>query len=406
MASVAAPPLSSHHFSNALRIPLWHETFFCNATFLDEGVGDAFFEGVIDEAFVLAFCDAAVDFRPFFEAREGGELVHETEVDLIAVGVVDVVDDAFCVMDHRGHEEVADDDAFLHHPAIVEDGFRALADHLGEAFLRAFRVVAGAGVLLCLHAVHVLEVVEVDVREAVEAADQLGRFVAGAVDDEGDLQSLHAASFHGLRDEGDVVVRGHEVDVVRALRLQLEEDLRESLEADALSDLLVAQLIILAEHALQGAAGEEHCTATFFSGDARLLPEVERRPRDVELGTDAADALLPRVPVHAALSRTEPAVLHTSFHPVSLLLTFGTARCDGSPRRSGAPARTSAGNRCGPSPSGAPAADEAHPRARSPPRSGCRSSGRPHPRTTRGSCASRADACSRGSCSGSRFPSR
>jgi len=47
------------------------------------------------------------------------------------------------------------------------------------------------------------------------------------------------------------VVRGHEVDVVRALRLQLEENLRESLEADALSGLLVAELIILAGHALQ-----------------------------------------------------------------------------------------------------------------------------------------------------------
>ena len=239
--------------------------------------------------------------------------MHEAEVDLIAVRVVDVVDDAFCVVDHRWHEEVADDDAFLHHAAFVEDGLRALAHHLGEAFLRAFRVVPGAGVLLCLRAVHVLEVVEVDVREAVEAADQFARFIAGAVDDEGDLQSLHAASFHGPRDERDVVVRGHEVDVVRALRFQLEEDLRESLEADAFPDLLVAQLIVLAEYALQGAAGEEHRATAFLSGDARLLPKVERRPRDVELGADAADALLPRVPVHAALPRTEPAVLHRRF---------------------------------------------------------------------------------------------
>ena len=144
-------------------------------------------------------------------------------------------------------------------------------------------------------------------------ADQFGRFIAGAVDDEGDLQSLHAASFHGLRDEGDVVVRGDEVNVIRALRLQLEEDLREALEAHALPDLLVAQLIVLAEHALQGAAGEEHRAAAFLAGDARLLPEVERRPRDVELGADAADALLPRISVHAALSRAEPTVLHRRF---------------------------------------------------------------------------------------------
>ena len=295
--------------------------------------------------------------------------MHEAEVDLVAVAVIHVVDDAFCVMDHRRHEEVTDDHALLHHAAFVEDGLRALAHHLGEAFLRAFRVVPGAGVLLCLRAVHVLEVVEVDVREAVQAADQLGRFIAGAVDDEGDLQSLHATPLHGLRDEGDVVVRGNEVDVVRALRLQLEEDLRESLEADALSDLLVAQLIILAEHALQGATGEEHRAAAFLAGDARFLPVVECRPRDIELGADAADALLPRVPVHAALARTEPAAFHTSFHPASLLPVYGTARCDGSPRRSGAPVRTSAENRCEPSPSGAPAADEAHPRARSLPRS-------------------------------------
>ena len=167
MASVAAPPLSSHHFSNALRIPLWYEAFLCDAAFLDEGVSDAFVEGIINEALVFTFCDAAVDFRPLFEARERGELVHEAEVDPVAVGVVDVVDDAFCVVDHRWHEEVADDDALLHHAAFVEDGLRALADHLGEAFLRAFRVVAGAGILLCLCAVHVLEVVEVDVREAV-----------------------------------------------------------------------------------------------------------------------------------------------------------------------------------------------------------------------------------------------
>ena len=255
--------------------------------------------------------------------------MHEAEVDLVAVAVIHVVDDAFCVMDHRRHEEVADDDALLHHAAFVEDRLRALAHHLGEAFLRAFRVVSGTGILLCLRAVHVLEVVEVDVREAVQAADQLGRFIAGAVDDEGDLQSLHATPLHGLRDERDVVVRGHEVDVVRALRLQLEEDLRESLEADALSDLLVAQLIVLAEHALQGAAGEEHRAAAFLAGDARLLPVVECRPRDVELGADAADALLPRVPVHTALARTQPAVLHRRFAgPANAVgLCRCTARC-------------------------------------------------------------------------------
>ena len=52
------------------------------------------------------------------------------------------------------------------------------------------------------------------------------------------------------------------------------------LHGDLLAQPLGADGIVLAEAALEGAAGEKDCAAAFGAADAGLFPEMQGRPGD------------------------------------------------------------------------------------------------------------------------------
>ena len=87
-----------------------------------------------------------------------------------------------------------------------------------------------------------------------------------------------------------VVGGGDEIDVVGALVDELEAEGTQMLRRDGLAPTLVADGLILAEHTLQGAAGEKEGAAAPSAGDGRLLPLMQCRPCSHRQGGHPAQA--------------------------------------------------------------------------------------------------------------------
>ena len=66
-----------------------------------------------------------------------------------------------------------------------------------------------------------------------------------------------------------------QVDVVGALADEIKKDLPQTGDRDGLAKIPVADLLVLAEHAPQGAAGKKDCTGAVCPRDRRLFPFVE-----------------------------------------------------------------------------------------------------------------------------------
>ena len=117
-----------------------------------------------------------------------------------------------------------------------------------------------------------------------------------------------------------VVSRRDQIDVVRMLLLKFKKDLRQPLLGDLNSCLPGRDLPVLAKNALQRAAAEKDSARTVCAGNTRLLPEMECRPRQLDVRTLPAYAVHPRRPVHAARSRTEhTCIISLHFHIITTL---------------------------------------------------------------------------------------
>ena len=115
------------------------------------------------------------------------------------------------------------------------------------------------------------------------------------------------------------VHRRHEVNVVRALVLQLEHHLGKALGCDLEPETLLRYLVVLAEHAPQRASREEDRPGARLPRYGRLLPEVERAPCDPQRCRRTAETGAPGRPARMAPPRTQlAAVVHAKadFHPV------------------------------------------------------------------------------------------
>ena len=102
--------------------------------------------------------------------------------------------------------------------------------------------------------------------------------------------------------------RRHQIDVMMALRDQFLKDLPQPRSVERKAVLLRGDLIVLAEFAAQGAAGEKDRAGAVFAGDHRLLPIVPRSPRRDRKGRHPAEAPFPGGAVHPAHPRAEGAV--------------------------------------------------------------------------------------------------
>ena len=170
---------------------------------------------------------------------------------------------------------------------LIVDGRARLAHHFVNRRMRRVGVIPRAGEH-CRHVrVDVFVIRQIDIHRALQHAQRLHAFIAAAVVDDRDVRPVQRQRVeHG----GNEVRRRHEVDVVRALRLQLAEDLRKPLRRDDLPLAPLADAFILAEHAPQPAAGKEHRAAAARAADAGLLPPVQRRARDFGQRAHAANA--------------------------------------------------------------------------------------------------------------------
>ena len=76
--------------------------------------------------------------------------------------------------------------------------------------------------------------------------------------------------------------RGDEVDVVRALLLQLEHDLDQAPRRDLDAEPARRDLVVLAVTAFKRAGREEHRAGTALPRNGRLLPKMQGGARDLE----------------------------------------------------------------------------------------------------------------------------
>ena len=103
--------------------------------------------------------------------------------------------------------------------------------------------------------------------------------------------------------------RRHQIDIVCLLCLQIQKKFCKVLHCDHLTALPFGNRPVLAERTSQGTAGKKHRPGAFFSWNTRFFPHMKGGPCYHDPCIHAAESLLTRQAIHAAVSRTEMAVL-------------------------------------------------------------------------------------------------
>ena len=85
-----------------LHIKGWDEAFFGGFAFLDEGVLDSDGEGKIDNSVIFVGGDLAVKCGNLCHMRKGCVLVHDTDVDIVAIGFVQIAEYLFRILGLTG----------------------------------------------------------------------------------------------------------------------------------------------------------------------------------------------------------------------------------------------------------------------------------------------------------------
>lgn len=209
---------------------------------------------------------------------EGGVLAHDAGQEAAGVRAVPcghLVEDGEAVVHMAGQGEVAQDDALLQDAVCVEDRMAGLGHHGLNARFRRREIVRCSGKLRREGRGNIFQVGQPDIDVPPPALDAVQRFVAAGVADDGQVQPLGAGFVQRREDPRLPLAGGDKVDVVGPLRLKVEEDLGQMLHRDLFAQPLGADGVVLAEAALQGAAGEKHRAAAPCAADAGFLPEVE-----------------------------------------------------------------------------------------------------------------------------------
>ena len=219
------------------------EALFGRAALLPEVVLHTQRIGVVQQALVVLVRDAPGKLRAAVQrcrgalVARGGRigqnrrvLVHQRQQHVVAEALVHEAHDALRVLEGSRQHEVAH-----HRPAnearipvhLVELRGAGLAHHLAKGGQRCIRVVRRLRVTRRQQGIGVLEVGEVHVHGTCVRLHGRHRLVARGVPHHGKRQPPPTRPRHGgARLQG--VVRGRdEVDVQRALRLQLQEHLRQ-----------------------------------------------------------------------------------------------------------------------------------------------------------------------------------
>src|SRR6185437_9600445 len=114
-----------------------------------------------------------------------------------------------------------------------------------------------------------------------------------------------------LEDLRDHMFGRHEVDVVATLVLKLQYHLRQPLRSNPLPTHLPGDVVVLAEHAAQVAAGEKDRARAIPPPKAVLLPEMREVRRNNSRTPDPTKAFDVTQPVNPAQPRADTAPIWT-----------------------------------------------------------------------------------------------
>ncbi len=202
-----------------------------------------------------------------------------------------------------GKDQMADQKPPAGDALFVQFQVSHLPMHLRDCNAVAPRVVGNARQAFAHSVVRVLHVGHVDVDHAVEKPQGGERIVAPCVVDERQPETLVRS-----QDQGGEYLRHHmagrdEVDVLAAQILKSQHgcgDLGRTLFPPPTE---MAEIVVLAEHAGQIAAGEEDRARTSATHQWRLLTVVRPGTRHPGEGTGPALAQLAGQSVHSAAAR-------------------------------------------------------------------------------------------------------
>ena len=206
---------------------------------------------------------------------------------------------------------MADHNAGSEDAVFVCNRRSGLGDHLCDGLGGKGEIVFCLGIAGRQNRAVVFQVGKPDIHIGGQGFYDFWSFIAAAVADHGNGK-FRSGQIKGRGDGRQVVGRGDQVDVVGVLGLKAEKDGGQLPDRNLFAKTLVADDVVLAETAPQGASAEKDGSAAMDSADAGLLPVVKRRPGDLGLCSALAESLLllagKLCSVGAALAGAEPAV--------------------------------------------------------------------------------------------------
>ena len=128
-----------------------------------------------------------------------------------------------------------------------------LGEHLLKGLLCHGKIVCRSGIAGGEGRIHVFEVRQIDIHISPKPPKGIDPFIAAAVQNDGNGEAV-PDPVQGMEDIGQPVGGGHQIDVLRPFSLQPEKDIGKGIVGDLPAKAAVADLMILAEDAAQGAA--------------------------------------------------------------------------------------------------------------------------------------------------------
>ncbi len=113
----------------------------------------------------------------------------------------------------------------------------------------------------------------------------------------------------GSENPGQVLCGSHQADIMGAFLLEPEEDIRQLARGQFFSEIFLADCVVLAKTAAQGATGKKHGAASPLPADARFFPMVQRCPCCPYLVRTSAEAQ-----TFGAVRKAFPGAKLASFH--------------------------------------------------------------------------------------------
>ena len=216
----------------------------CTALLLHEAMGEAKFQGSVHYPVIFIGGYAAVQSGKVAAAMTGRVLAHEADHVLVPGQVLLYpVQKGNGIILMAGKDHVADDDAFLHKGRICFLPHRGacLPYHLEDGQGGAFKVIPGMGISEGQTVIIIFEVRKPDIHIIFQGQDGFNGFITAAVVDNG-YGKFRPGKVQGGRDMGQVLGGGHQIDVMGAFVLQVQEDAGQMSCGQLFPEVLAAEL--------------------------------------------------------------------------------------------------------------------------------------------------------------------